>query len=164
MFNRRNRNHLAAFLAAAMSVVWVLACATHRSPEVTAKPKQAPTVRAPEARSVLLNQLQGKWVGHPAQNESDRWQWVIAGDRIEAKTSEGEYYKGMIRLNDQTSPIRMDVNLTDCKDTTLNGQIVQGIVKLEGKKVTFCITEPGGGAYPTAFDSSQGMLIVGEKE
>lgn len=152
----RTRSRFAAVLATAMLAAWAVACinvTVHR--EGTSKPATA-------VRASLLGQIQGQWVGHVADNESDVWRMAIEGKRVNVRTSAGEYYKGTLKINDRVSPAQVDVNLTDCSDASLNGEIVPGIVKVEGKKVTFCVSEPGY-ARPSVFDANEGMLIVSEK-
>jgi len=158
------RVRLTLGLAASVLAAWSLACAVHRATSGPAQPAPTAVVQTTQTPSALLGQLQGLWVGHTARNESARWEWVIRGNTISTKTSEGDYYKGTLRPNDRTSPVQVDIQLTDCSDTSLNGQTVRGIVKIEGERVAFCILEPGAGGYPTAFDSSAGMLIIGEKK
>ena len=157
-------NRLTLGLAASVFAAWSLACAAHRATTSPPPPKQAAIQRPAATPSALLGQLQGLWAGHTARSESARWEWVIRGNTISTKTSEGDYYKGTLRPNDRTSPVQVDIQLTDCSDTSLNGQTVRGIVKIEGERVAFCILEPGAGGYPTAFDSSAGMLIIGERK
>ena len=163
MFSREEASHWATVFAIAALVVGALACATAKGPQAVVKSKQASLVPAPKPQSALLNQLQGQWVGHPEANESERWEWTIKRDIVDAKTSDGDFYKGTIRLDDQARPIRMDVKLTDSSDPNLKGQTARGIVRFEGNKVMMCFNRTEGD-YPSAFDSSQGLVLTGEKK
>lgn len=117
-----------------------------------------------QARAVsLAQQLEGSWVGHPVDSD-EKWEWTIKNGKIEAQTAFGDYYKGTVeRVDDSVTPARVQIKLTDCSDTSLEGETVLGIVKLEGRKVTFCFGDPAYGGYPSAFDSGEALLLVGEK-
>jgi len=156
---------LTGVLAVAALATWMLACATGREPEEATRLRPQAAATAPTARPSLLDQVQGKWVGGIAQNEAERWEWTIQGDKLASKTGAGDYYNGTVKFDEQASPIRVDIKLTDCSDSNLNGAVVQGIAKLEGNKLTFCVKSPDDGiGYPTTFDGSQGMVIVGQKQ
>lgn len=128
------------------------------------KPKPRPVAASVEVRRSLLDQIQGKWVAQSPQDESERLEWTVEGNKINAQTSGGQVYKGTLKINEQVSPIQVDIQFTDCSDTSLNGQTMQGILKLEGTKTTFCLGEPGDSARPARFDRSEGLLIAGEKK
>jgi uncharacterized protein (TIGR03067 family) len=175
-------NRLTAVLAIGSLVVCLGACCHMRSgspPAAKPAPAATATTVAPARTTVagapiattpavaqtnLLDQLQGKWSGHGAESDADNWEWTIAGDKIEARTSGGDTYKGTLKINDRTSPAQVDVKLTDCSDSSLNDETVQGIIKVEGRKMTFCLSEPGRGPRPTAFDSSESMVLVATKK
>jgi len=156
------------FLDMSITGAWiacVLACATAtKRPERAAQRPQTERAAVVQVRTALLDQLQGRWVAQSAGDQSEGLEWTVAGSTISAQTSGGQSYKGALKINDRVSPVQVDIQFSDCSDTSLNGQTMQGILKLEGKKVTFCFSDPGQGTRPTALDRSEGMLIVGEKK
>ncbi|KPL08832.1 hypothetical protein AMJ85_07735 [candidate division BRC1 bacterium SM23_51] len=131
--------------ATAVLAVWTLGCAM-----LGITPK----------RVSLQDQLQGKWAARLVDGDVDITAMSIEGDKISIDTSSGDYFKGTLKLNEQESPAHMDLTLTDSSMANLVGETGEGIVKVEGSKVTWCLGE----VRPMAFDTSEGLLIVGEKK
>ena len=115
-------------------------------------------------RLSLQEQLQGRWVLDPEANEFGIQTIVIEGDNLDARTSMGDYFKGTLKVNETVLPAQVDITVTDSSMADAVDQTAPGIVKVEGKKMTLCIDPASGYGRPTAFDSNQGMLLVGEKK
>ncbi|KPL08831.1 hypothetical protein AMJ85_07730 [candidate division BRC1 bacterium SM23_51] len=112
----------------------------------------------------LQDQLQGQWVFNPEANEFGIQTIAIEGDKLDTRTSMGDYFKGTIKVNETVSPAQVDILVTDSSMADAVDQTALGIVKIEGGKVTLCLDPASGYGRPTAFDSNQGMLMVGEKK
>ncbi len=157
--------------AAAMALAFCLtACAAHHRAIKSQKRASAQAVAATAATEAakpaaasgnLLEQIQGRWVG---ENDSSQWEITITGQTVSAKTSDGDFYKGTLTINDRVSPAQMDLKFTNASDSSLVGQVVLGIVKVEGGKITFCVARPEDAIRPKTFDRAEGLVIVGEKK
>ncbi|MCX8037293.1 MAG: TIGR03067 domain-containing protein [Candidatus Sumerlaeia bacterium] len=154
-------------------VLCLAACAAHHRTLKTQERAQAQASLAraaatetakPAAAAVggdLLKQIQGHWVG---ENDSTQWEITVTGQTVSAKTSDGDFYKGTLTINDRVSPAEMDLKFSEASDSSLVGQVILGIVKVEGGKITFCVARPDDAVRPKSFDRAEGLVIVGEKK
>lgn len=115
-------------------------------------------------RVSLQEQLQGKWTARAVDQDVDIPTMTIHGNKIHIETSTGDYFDGTLKINEDVSPAQMDLTVTDSSMAEAVDITAEGIVKVEGKKMNWCLQLDSSYGRPTAFDTGQGMLIVGEKK
>jgi uncharacterized protein (TIGR03067 family) len=145
--NRRVGRYLGAVLAAALA-----ACTLGCAMTFVAK------------RATLHDRLQGKWTFDPKGNEFGIQTITITGNELDARTSQGDYFKCTFVLNDTVSPAQVDIKVTASSMVDAVGEMAPAIVKMEDGTATFCIDPASGYGRPREFDSRQGMLLVGQKQ
>jgi uncharacterized protein (TIGR03067 family) len=76
----------------------------------------------------------------------------------------GEYFKCTFVLDESESPAQVDITVADSSMVDAVGEMAPGIVQLTGRTVLLCIDPASGYGRPKEFDTSQGMLLIGEKQ
>jgi uncharacterized protein (TIGR03067 family) len=124
-----------------------------------------------EAIKKDLQSLQGKWQMLSSERDGMKaaddfvktFKRTVKGDTyvVTFEDGEGEHtLSGKITLDPTKSPKWLDAHMTD---GAMKGKTMVAIYKLEGDMQTLCVAPPGKDR-PTAFDSSQGTLLVWKRE
>jgi uncharacterized protein (TIGR03067 family) len=109
-----------------------------------------------------LKKMQGTWVttgGDPGAK------WVIDGDTLKATVNETEYVCS-IKLDPKAEPLpTIDLLVKDGLDD-LKGKTSLGVYKIDGDKLTVCVTHPGAETRPTELKAveEQSFLFEMKKE
>ncbi len=108
-------------------------------------------VRGEEEKSALsgdLKRLQGTWVSTAENSQESRW--VFEGKKANT-TAAGRDYVCEVTLDPKATPHpTIDYLVIEGPDVS-PGKTSRGIYKLEGDKLTICVTLPGAGARPAEF-------------
>jgi len=95
-----------------------------------------------------LKQLQGTWVSTSENNEESRW--VFEGKRVKSTVNTQDYIS-QVTLDPKATPHpTIDFKITEGPGESAD-KTSKGIYKLEGDKLTICVTAPGQGSRPTEF-------------
>ncbi|MBI3408219.1 MAG: TIGR03067 domain-containing protein [Planctomycetes bacterium] len=124
-----------------------------------------------EAVKKDLQGLQGKWQMQSSERDGKKapdefvktFKRTVKDDTyvVTFEDGEGEHtLSGKITLDPTKSPKWLDAHMTD---GGMKGKTMVAIYKLEGDTQTLCVALPGKDR-PTAFDSSQGTLLVWKRE
>jgi uncharacterized protein (TIGR03067 family) len=106
-------------------------------------------VAAPPRTRPDLDELQGVWVSVAGPREA---RLVVCGSRYTFELSTGDVYMGVIALEPDESPCRMDMRVEE-GPARHRGQTAFCIYHLEGGVLRWCPTRPGAGMRLTNFPS-----------
>jgi uncharacterized protein (TIGR03067 family) len=105
--------------------------------------------------------VSGESKGKPAPEDALKdLKWVIKGNRITVKGSEGKQSELTFKLDPSQKPKAIDITNAERKE------IVQGIYQLEGKTLKLCVGVPGE-KRPAGFVTKESLdvaLFVLERE
>ncbi len=108
-------------------------------------------VRSEEGKTDVsgdLKALQGTWVSTPDNSQESRW--VFEGKKANTSAG-GRDYVCQVTLDPKATPHKtIDFMVTEGPDGSA-GKTSRGIYKLEGDKVTICVSDPGEGSRPAEF-------------
>ena len=108
-------------------------------------------VRGEDEKTALsgdLKTLQGTWVSTADNAQESRW--VFEGKKVNT-TAGGRDYVCEVTLDPKATPHpTIDFLVTEGADDSA-GKTSRGIYKLEGDKLTICVTVPGEGSRPAEF-------------
>lgn len=94
--------------------------------------------------------LEGTWATDGGDGISA--EWTFKGDKLEANVN-GNTYKAEFKADAKAQPhATLDVTITDSPDDNGKGRVGKAIYKLEGDKLTICVSMPGNdrpGAFST---------------
>ena len=107
-----------------------------------------PSARGDEkSEAELFKPLQGTWA---SSGEGIEATWTFEGDKIKANVAGMEYTcKGKIDKDAKPHPT-IDLTIVDGPEEA-KGKTSKGIYKLEGEKLTICVTVPGKEDRPKDF-------------
>lgn len=92
--------------------------------------------------------LEGTWVGE----EGISSEWTFKGDKLEANVN-GNTYKAEFKVDAKAQPhATMDVTISESPDGDGKGRVGKAIYKLDGDKLTLCVSMPGNDR-PGAFSN-----------
>ncbi len=95
-----------------------------------------------------LKALQGTWVS--TEDNSQESRWVFEGKKANTSAG-GRDYVCQVSLDAKATPHpTIDFRVTEGPDDSA-GKTSRGIYKLEGGKLTICVTGPGQGSRPAEF-------------
>jgi len=93
---------------------------------------------------------------------------VVAGFSLSVKDNGYEFRnsdeieKGLLTLNPEAKPAQIDISIVD---GSFKGQKQIGIYEIDGKKLKFCVTQPGETKRPEKFESNaQNQCMIFEFE
>jgi len=108
-------------------------------------------VRGEDEKTALsgdFKTLQGTWVSTPDNSQESRW--VFEGKKVKS-TAGGRDYVCQVTVDPKATPhATIDFRVTEGPDDSA-GKTSRGIYKLEGDKLTICVTDPGEGSRPAEF-------------
>jgi uncharacterized protein (TIGR03067 family) len=108
--------------------------------------KSAATVRGDDAGD--LKKMQGSWSFTNDQGEEKRW--VFEGETLKSMVGAG-LYVSKVKLDSKAQPVpAIDLMITEAPDDSA-GMTALAIYKLDGDKLTLCISHPGSTTRPTEF-------------
>jgi uncharacterized protein (TIGR03067 family) len=77
---------------------------------------------------------------------------TIEGDTIKFQGAlQQDWYVGTVALDTKTNPKQATMLVSECGLRQYVNKTARGIYKLEGRKLTMAVHEPGNEAVPTAF-------------
>jgi uncharacterized protein (TIGR03067 family) len=106
-----------------------------------------PSARGEEKVSNDLKAMEGTWVSAPDAPLESRW--VFDGETLKS-TVNGQDYVAKIKLDAKASPRAVDFTISEGPED-LTGKTVVGIYKIDGDKLTICLSAPGRDERPTEF-------------
>ena len=119
-----------------------------------------PGVRGDEGKSDLsgdLKRLQGTWVS--ASDDGQETRWVFEGKKANT-TAAGRDYVCEVTLDPKATPHpTIDFLVIEGPDVS-PGKTSRGIYKLEGDKLTICVTLPGDGTRPAEFKAVEEEIYL----
>jgi uncharacterized protein (TIGR03067 family) len=99
-----------------------------------------------------MSRLQGNWLGEEIGGEPGRCQMAVEGDTVKFQGArQQDWYVGTLTLNPKADPKQAMMLMDDCGVRQYVGKTARGIYKLEGKKLTLAVHEPGNEAVPATF-------------
>lgn len=108
-------------------------------------------VRGEDEKTALsgdLKSFQGTWVSTAENSQESRW--VFEGKKVKS-TAGGRDYVCQVTVDPKATPhATIDFRVTEGPDDSA-GKTSRGIYKLEGDKLTLCVTGPGEGSRPAEF-------------
>ena len=116
--------------------------------------------------------LQGTWnavsseSGGKEQKEATEHSLVFEGDKFSVKKGDKVMVKGTFKVDASKKPKEIDMEIADGPDD-VKGKTAQGIYKLEGDELSWCVDEPGSGNRPKEFATKEGtktMLVKLKKK
>jgi uncharacterized protein (TIGR03067 family) len=111
-------------------------------------PATSPAVAGPRTRPDL-DELQGVWVSVAGLHEA---RLVVCGSRYTFELSTGDVYMGVLALDPDERPCRMDMKVEE-GPARYRGQTGFCIYHLEGGVLRWCPTRPGSGLRLSGFPS-----------
>ena len=115
-----------------------------------------PAVRGDDEKAAAsgdLKKLQGTWVSTADNAQESRW--VFEGKKS-TTTAGGREYVCEVKVDPKATPHpTIDFLVTEGEDDS-KGKTSRGIYKLEGDKLTICVTIPGQGSRPAEFEAVEG--------
>lgn len=94
--------------------------------------------------------VQGSWQTTPGQPGASL---VLKGNNLEFHSANGqEWYKGTFTLQDDTSPKRMTVLISDCPAPQYVGKTANAIYEVNDGTLTIASFEPGSPKIPAGFN------------
>src|SRR5262245_1637748 len=118
------------------------------------------------------DKLQGTWnalsgeSSGKEQKEATEHSLIFEGDKFSVKKGDKVMVKGTFKVDASKKPKEIDMEIADGPDD-VKGKKAQGIYKLEGDELTWCVDEPGSGDRPKEFATKEGtksMLVKLKKE
>ncbi len=99
-----------------------------------------------------LKALQGTWVTPPDSEPTSRW--TFEGKTLRATVNDIGYVC-KVTLDAKAQPGTIDLFISEGPDNSV-GKTSLGIYKLEGERVSFCVTTPGQEKRPDRFEPVEG--------
>jgi len=116
--------------------------------------------------------LQGTWnavsgeSGGKEQPEAKEHSLIFKGDEFSVKKGDKVMVKGKFKIDSSKKPKTIDMDIAEGSDD-VKGKTAEGIYKLEGDDLTWCVDEPGSGNRPKEFATKEGtktMLVKLKRE
>lgn len=118
------------------------------------------SVRGEDEKTALsgdLKSLQGTWVS--TEDNSQESRWVFEGKKANTSAG-GRDYVCRVSLDPKATPHpTIDFVVTEGPDDSA-GKTSRGIYKIEGDKLTICVTGPGEGSRPAEFKAVEDELYL----
>ncbi len=118
------------------------------------------------------DKLQGTWnavsgeSGGKEQAEAKEHSLIFKGDEFSVKRGDKVLVKGKFKIDSSKKPKTIDMEIAEGSDD-VKGKTAEGIYKVEGDGLTWCVDEPGSGNRPKEFATKEGtktMLVKLKRE